>query len=108
MGAQQHRHHPYARLGGRLIGEIENGLRRAIHTDALGSVRQKTDQFGTVWLDDVRAPYGSTLLGGSYRNGPAFTGHMLAGEWIAMMEGVAISVRYSPITRALFVRARSK
>ncbi len=69
----------YARLGGRLIGEIENGVRRAIHTDALGSVRQKTDQFGTVLLDDVRAPYGSTLLGGSYRNGPAFTGHMEDG-----------------------------
>lgn len=69
----------YARLGGRLIGEIENGQRRAIHTDALGSVRQKTDLFGTVVLDDVRAPYGSTLLGGSYRNGPAFTGHMEDG-----------------------------
>jgi RHS repeat-associated protein len=69
----------YARLGGRLIGEVENGVRRAIHTDAIGSVRHKTDQFGTQVYEDVRAPYGSQLLGGSYQNGPAFTGHMEDG-----------------------------
>ena len=69
----------YARLGGRLIGESVNGGRYAIHTDVIGSVRQKTDVLGTLVYEDVRAPYGSTLLGGEYQNGPAFTGHMEDG-----------------------------
>ena len=69
----------YARLGGRLIGESVNGGRYAIHTDVIGSVRQKTDVLGTLVHEDVRAPYGSTLLGGEYQNGPAFTGHMEDG-----------------------------
>ncbi|SDD91833.1 RHS repeat-associated core domain-containing protein [Aquimonas voraii] len=69
----------YARLGGRLIGETVNGARRAIHTDVIGSVRQKTDAFGTLVHEDVRAPYGSTLIGWQYQNGPAFTGHMEDG-----------------------------
>jgi RHS repeat-associated protein len=69
----------YARLGGRLIGETLNGARRAIHTDVIGSVRQKSDAFGTLVHEDVRAPYGSTLLGWQYQNGPAFTGHMEDG-----------------------------
>ena len=69
----------YARLGGRLIGETVNGARRAIHTDVIGSVRQKTDAFGTIVHEDVRAPYGSTLIGWQYQNGPAFTGHMEDG-----------------------------
>ncbi|SDE03344.1 RHS repeat-associated core domain-containing protein [Aquimonas voraii] len=69
----------YARLGGRLIGETVNGARRAIHTDVIGSVRQKTDAFGTIVHEDVRAPYGSTLVGWQYQNGPAFTGHMEDG-----------------------------
>ena len=69
----------YARLGGRLIGETVNGARLAIHTDVIGSVRQKTDAFGTLVHEDVRAPYGSTLVGWQYQNGPAFTGHMEDG-----------------------------
>lgn len=69
----------YARLGGRLIGETVNGARRAVHTDVIGSVRQKTDAFGTIVHEDVRAPYGSTLVGWQYQNGPAFTGHMEDG-----------------------------
>lgn len=69
----------YARLGGQLIGETINGARRAIHTDVIGSVRQKSDAFGTLVHEDVRAPYGSTLLGWQYQNGPAFTGHMEDG-----------------------------
>jgi RHS repeat-associated protein len=69
----------YARLGGRLIGEIRAGGRLAIHTDVIGSVRQKTNAMGTVVDEDVRAPYGSVLVNGYYRNGPAFTGHMEDG-----------------------------
>lgn len=71
----------YARLGGRLIGETVNGARRTVQTDVIGSVRQKTDAFGTMLIEEeiVRAPYGSTLAGGQYKNGPAFTGHMEDG-----------------------------
>jgi RHS repeat-associated protein len=69
----------YARVGGRLIGEAVNGSRLAIHTDVIGSVRQKTNAFGSAVHEDIRAPYGSTLIGRSYQNGPAFTGHMEDG-----------------------------
>jgi RHS repeat-associated protein len=69
----------YARLGGHLTSEIRDGGRLAIHTDVIGSVRQKTNAMGTVVDEDVRAPYGSKLLNGYYRNGPAFTGHMEDG-----------------------------
>jgi len=69
----------YGRIAGRLVGETQNGVRRAIHTDVIGSVRQKTDALGTLVHEDVRAPYGSALLGSSYQNGPAFTGHMEDG-----------------------------
>jgi len=46
----------YARLGGRLIGEIRDGGRLAIYTDVIGCVRQKTHAMGTVVDEDVRAP----------------------------------------------------
>lgn len=66
----------YGYLAGTLVGEVRNGQRRAVHTDLVGTVRAITDALGTVVLEDVRAPYGSTLLGWSYRNGPAFAGHI--------------------------------
>lgn len=70
----------YARLNGRLIGESRNGLRFATLTDVIGSVRQKRGATGALVHEDVRAPYGSTLLGRSYQNGPSFTGHMEDGD----------------------------
>lgn len=71
----------YARLGDRLIGETFNGIRYTVQTDVIGSVRQKTDAFGTMLIEEesVRAPYGSTLIGWEYKNGLAFAGHMEDG-----------------------------
>lgn len=66
----------YGYLAGRLIGEFNNTQQFHIHTDLVGTVRAKTDPLGTVVEEDVRAPYGSVLLGWEYRNGAAFAGHV--------------------------------
>ncbi len=66
----------YAYLGGRMIGEIEDGQYHTVHTDIVGSLRMKSNATSLVIMEDIRAPYGSVLLGGSYHNGPAYAGHV--------------------------------
>ena len=66
----------YGYLAGRAIGEYTGTQYAAIHTDIVGTVRSKTNATGTVTVEDVRAPYGSVLLGWNYRNGHAFAGHV--------------------------------
>jgi len=77
----------YVHLGDRLIAESKAGVRRYVHTDLVGTVRMKTDALGAVALEDVRSPYGSALVGRSYRDGIAYAGHVeSAGTALNYME----------------------
>ncbi|MGQ0798496.1 MAG: RHS repeat-associated core domain-containing protein [Pseudomarimonas sp.] len=68
----------YGYLAGRMVGELDDGKYLALHSDNVGSVRFKTDALSTVVTatEDIRAPYGSVLLGWNYHDGPAYAGHV--------------------------------
>ncbi len=77
----------YVHLGDHLLAESVANVRRYAHADLVGTVRMKTDALGVIALEDVRSPYGSTLIGRSYRDGFAYAGHVeSAGTALSYME----------------------
>ncbi|MFN9738200.1 MAG: RHS repeat domain-containing protein, partial [Pseudomonadota bacterium] len=85
----------FVHLDDRLVAQTRNGMRDYVHTDLVGTVRMQTDALANVTLEDVRAPYGSVLLGRSYRNGFAYAGHVeSAGTGLTYME----ARHYDPIS----------